>query len=462
MGENRMGTESIGKLLVKMSGPAMLSMLIQALYNIFDSIFVAHLSDKALSAVSLVLPVQFLMIAFGVGTGIGLNSLISRRLGARRYEDANKAASAGLILGTINGIVFAVLGVLAARLFISAFTADQLIVDYGVDYMTIISLFCVFSMISMPTEKMLQAEGNMKDPMIIIIIGAIINTCLDPILIFGLFGMPRLEVAGAAIATVVAQGVSFLLAMFFLFRKGGQLDVKIGKGSFDFKIIKEIYAVGAPSIIMQSLSSFVLVGINGILASFSPLAVAVMGVYGRLQSFVFMPVFGINQGALPVMGYNYGARQYDRMKKTYKMATIAAMTLMAVGFIIVQLFPDTLLALFDAKGDMLIMGRQALRAISICFIPAGFGIIAAGLFQATGHGFHSMWGTLIRQFVGILPLAYIFGKVGGLAMVWWSYPAAEVLGVLYYVLVMRHLFKNKFVDEELLESEAEHGGLDEE
>lgn len=445
--ENRMGTESIGRLLLKMSGPAMLSMFVHALYNIFDSIFVAHLSEKALSAVSMVLPIQFLMIAFGVGTGIGLNSLISRRLGARRYDEANAAAGSGILLGIINGIIFAIVGLFASEPFLRLFTDDQIAIQYGLDYMRIVLLFSVFSMISIPVEKILQAEGNMKDPMKLIIVGAVVNTILDPILIYGMFGMPRLEIAGAAIATVIAQFISFALGIYYLRKKKGQLDVTFGRQSFDLGTIKEIYAVGAPSIIMQSLNAVVLVGINAILASFSLLAVAVMGVYGKIQSFVFMPVFGINQGALPIMGYNYGAKQYGRMKETYKIATIAAMTLMAVGFIIVQLFPEVLLSLFDAKGEMMVMGKQALRAISICFIPAGFGIVSAALFQATGHGFYSMWGTIIRQFAGILPLAYIFGKMGGLSMVWWSYPAAEVLGVVYYVVAMRHLFKNKFIDD---------------
>ena len=273
-------------------------------------------------------------------------------------------------------------------------------------------------------------------PMITMIIGALVNTIVDPILIFGLLGAPKLGVTGAAISTVFAQFVSMSVGIYFIKRKNIGLEVNLLDLKIDFKIVKEIYKVGAPSIIMQSLSSVMLFGINIILAAFSSTAVAVMGIYGRLQMFIFMPVFGINQGALPIMGYNFGAKSKKRLMDTYKLANIGAFTIMGVGLLIMQIFPDLLLKMFNASPEMYEIGIKALRSISWCFLPAGYGIITAGMMQATGYGFSSMWGSIIRQFVGILPLAYIFGKIGGLDLVWWAFPSAEILGLLYYMMFM--------------------------
>lgn len=440
----RMGYMPVGRLLATMSGPAIFSMLINALYNIIDSIFVAQIGEDALTAVTIGGPIQFFMVSMGVGTGVGINSLISRRLGAKKFEDANNAANSGLKLAMFNWLIFLVFGIFFAKSFIEIFSNDPSIVKQGVSYLSIVTVFSCFCMLELLLEKTFQATGNMVYPMITMITGALVNTIVDPILIFGLLGAPKLGVTGAAISTVFAQFVSMSVGIYFIKRKNTGLKVNILDLKIDFKIVKEIYKVGAPSIIMQSLSSVMLFGINIILAAFSSTAVAVMGIYGRLQMFIFMPVFGINQGALPIMGYNFGAKSKKRLMDTYKLANIGAFTIMSVGLLIMQIFPDLLLKMFNASPEMYEIGIKALRSISWCFLPAGYGIITAGMMQATGYGFSSMWGSIIRQFVGILPLAYIFGKIGGLDLVWWAFPSAEILGLLYYMMFMYILNKRAF------------------
>lgn len=440
----RMGYMPVGRLLATMSGPAIFSMLINALYNIIDSIFVAQIGEDALTAVTIGGPIQFFMVSMGVGTGVGINSLISRRLGAKKFEDANNAANSGLKLAMFNWLIFLVFGIFFAKSFIEIFSNDPSIVKQGVSYLSIVTVFSCFCMLELLLEKTFQATGNMVYPMITMIIGALVNTIVDPILIFGLLGAPKLGVTGAAISTVFAQFVSMSVGIYFIKRKNTGLKVNLLDLKIDFKIVKEIYKVGAPSIIMQSLSSVMLFGINIILAAFSSTAVAVMGIYGRLQMFIFMPVFGINQGALPIMGYNFGAKSKKRLMDTYKLANIGAFTIMSVGLLIMQIFPDLLLKMFNASPEMYEIGIKALRSISWCFLPAGYGIITAGMMQATGYGFSSMWGSIIRQFFGILPLAYIFGKIGGLDLVWWAFPSAEILGLLYYMMFMYILNKRAF------------------
>ena len=440
----RMGYMPVGRLLATMSGPAIFSMLINALYNIIDSIFVAQIGEDALTAVTIGGPIQFFMVSMGVGTGVGINSLISRRLGAKKFEDANNAANSGLKLAIFNWLIFVIFGIFVAKPFIEIFSNDPSIVKQDVSYLSIVTVISCFCMLELLLEKIFQATGNMVYPMITMITGALVNTIVDPILIFGLLGAPKLGVTGAAISTVFAQFVSMSVGIYFIKRKNIGLKVNLLDLKIDFKIVKEIYKVGAPSIIMQSLSSVMLFGINIILAAFSSTAVAVMGIYGRLQMFIFMPVFGINQGALPIMGYNFGAKSKKRLMDTYKLANIGAFTIMGVGLLIMQIFPDLLLKMFNASPEMYEIGIKALRSISWCFLPAGYGIITAGMMQATGYGFSSMWGSIIRQFVGILPLAYIFGKIGGLDLVWWAFPSAEILGLLYYMMFMYILNKRAF------------------
>ncbi|MGI6210989.1 MAG: MATE family efflux transporter [Anaerovoracaceae bacterium] len=375
----KMGETPIRKLLISMSAPAMISMTINALYNTVDSIFVGMISSKALTAVSIVQPVQMLMIALGVGSAVGVNSLIARRLGARRLQEADQAASTAPRIGILNALIFITVGILFAKPFMASYTSDPTIFRYGLSYLRIVTILCGFSMIDIQFEKVLQATGNMMAPMIISISGAVVNIVLDPIFIFGLFGMPRLEVTGAAVATVTGQFVAMTLAILIFFHKERDVKIKIRGFKIDWSVVKDIYAVGFPSIIMQSIGSIMLFGYNKIIAE-SAIAVAVLGVYFKLQSFVFMPVFGLNQGAMPIMGFNYGARDSKRLMSTYKNALLMALVIMAAGCALFQLIPSGLLHLFSADEEMLRIGVPALRLISLCFIPAAFGIMCSTLF----------------------------------------------------------------------------------
>ena len=450
--ENKMGTMSMGKLLVTMSGPAIVSMLINALYNIVDSIFVAQIGEDALTAVSIVFPIQMLIICVAVGTGIGINSFMSRRLGAKQKEEAERAASNGVKLAVFNWIFFAIIGIFFAGPFVKMFSHDPNIVSYGTTYLTIIASFSLFLNTGIIVEKIFQATGNMIVPMITISISAITNIILDPILIFGLIGFPKLGIAGAAIATVFAQFVGMAIGLYILITKNHAIKFTL-RGKIDFSIIKEIYKVGFPSIVMQSLVSIMIFAMNGILISFSSTAVAVLGIYGKVQSFVFMPCFGVNQGALPIMGYNFGARDKKRMFACYKIGALMSIGIMFVGLLVFQLMPGMLLRMFNASPEMMEIGVPALRAISWCFVPAGFGIITAGLFQATGHGLMSMWGAIIRQFAGTIPFAYFFGKIYGLHMVWFAFAAAEILGTIYYLIVLKYINEKTFKKMECVTNE---------
>jgi len=442
---NKMGEMPVGRLILNMSWPAILSMLIQAFYNVVDSFFVSRLGEEALAALTYVNPVQFLIISFGVGTGVGINSLISRRLGAGRIEEANLAACHGYRLAFFNWGLFAIIGLFFAKPIMNLMSDNPYIIESGVIYMQIITIGCVFVMVQITSEKILQATGNMTLPMICSIVGAVTNIILDPILIFGYGPFPEMGVAGAAIATVFGQFLSMCLGQYLLFAKEHSVKVRFRGWKFDKQIVKDIYAVGAPSILMQSIGSVMQFGMNLILGSLTETAVAVMGVYGRLQSFVFMPVFGMNQGVMPIMGYNYGARNRKRLMETYKKGFLIALGIMSVGLVIFQLFPSQLLSIFNAQGSqsMYDIGIPALRAISWCFIPASFGIMTSSIFQATGHGFISLWSSLIRQLVGILPLAWILAKVGGITLVWYSFPLAEILGTAFLIIMLVHIYKNE-------------------
>lgn len=439
--ENKMGTMPIGKLIATMSWPAILSMLIQALYNIVDSIFVSMISEQALAAVTYIFPVQMLLIAVGVGTGVGINSLISRRLGARRFEEANLAASHGYRLSFFNWAGFALIGIFCSGIYMSFFSSTPYVMESGATYMRIITIGSLFILVEVTTEKILQATGNMLFPMICSIAGAAANIMLDPVLIFGVGPFPEMGVTGAAIATIIGQLVSMIMGQYLLFKKDHQVTVKIVGFKMNSRILKDIYAVGLPAILMQAMMSILQFGLNAILAGLSETAVAVNGIYGRLQSFIFMPVFGLNQGALPIMGYNYGAKNKKRLMQAFKVGFCVAFVIMAIGLILFQVFPRQFLSMFSASEGMYEIGIPALRIISICFLPASFGILASSFFQATGHGIMSFWGSLIRQMVGILPLAWILARIDGLNLVWFSFPLAEILGLLYCIITMRYIYK---------------------
>lgn len=441
--ENKMGTMPIGKLLITMSWPAMLSMLIQALYNIVDSMFVSMIGEQALAAVTYIFPVQMMMIAVGVGTGVGINSLISRRLGAKRFEEADKAATHGYILSFFSWGLFALIGIFLSDVFMNIFTDTPFIQESGAVYMRIICICSGFVFVQVTTEKILQATGNMLFPMLCSISGAVTNIILDPLLIFGIGPFPELGVAGAAVATVIGQFVSLCLGQYLLFAKKHQVHVKIKGFRMEKQIVKDIYAVGAPAIVMQALASVLQLGLNGILGGLSETAVAVNGVYGRVQSFIFMPVFGLNQGVMPIMGYNYGARHKERLMHAYKLAFKIAFTIMVIGVILFQLFPEVFLSIFNASENMYAIGVPAFRIISICFLPASFGIITSSLLQATGHGVMSLWMSLIRQMIGILPLAFIFSITMGLPAVWAAFPLAEILGVAFAAICLARVYKKE-------------------
>lgn len=443
-GENKMGILPIRPLLLSMAWPAILSMTISALYNIVDSIFVAKLSEDALTAVSIVNPIQMLIIALSVGSGVGINSLIARRLGAHRQEEADQAASTGLRIGVFNYLVFLLIGVCFTGIFVSGYAEKgSEIYTQAVIYMQIVCIGSFFLNMQVVFEKILQSTGNMIAPMVCSLTGAVINIILDPILIFGLLGAPRLEVAGAAIATITGQLFGMLVGAFIIFKGEHLVNIQVKGFKFDWEIVADIYKVGLPSIVMQSIGSVMIIFYNMILVVYSTTAVAVLGVYFKIQSFVFMPVFGLNQGAMPIMGYNYGAAKKDRLMQTYKEALKIALLVMALGLLLFQALPKQLLLMFDASADMLAIGVPALRIISLCFLPAAFGIITGTLFQATGHGVYSLLCSVIRQLIGILPLAFILIRIGGVTLSWASFPLAELLGLAYSALMLQRLYKNE-------------------
>lgn len=439
--ENKMGTQPILKLIVAMSLPAMFSMLVQALYNVVDSYFVSQVSENALTAVSLAYPVQMLMISVAVGTAVGLNSFISRKLGEKRQDLADSAAAHGIILAIVSWAVFALVGGLCSRIFFQSFTNIEEIIEMGTQYLGIccICSFGVFVEVSL--EKTLQATGNMIYPMLFQLVGAVTNIILDPIFIFGWFGLPAMGVAGAAIATVIGQIFSMIFAIFIVKFKDHDITISFKKFKFDWKIVKNIYAVGFPSIIMQSIGSIMNVAMNAILISFTETAVAVFGVYFKLQSFVFMPVFGLTQGIMPIMGYNFGARNKHRLISTLKIGSIIALGIMAIGTVIFWAFPEFLLGIFNASDKMLQIGIPALQLISLCFIPAALGIAFSTMFQAVGKGTYSLIISVLRQLVILVPAAYLLAQTMQVENVWFAFPIAETFSLLASILMLVRLYR---------------------
>ena len=437
----RMGEMAMLPLIIKMSLPSMFSMLVQALYNIVDSIFVSRLGEYALSAVSLVYPIQLINISVGVGASIGLSSLISRRLGAKDLEAAQNAAEHGLFLALCHWVLFVLFGFFGSRPFAMAFSENATLIEPAVSYCSIVCIGSLFALCSSSMEKIMQAGGNMIAPMWCMLSGAVTNIILDPIMIFGYFGFPALGVAGAAIATVIGQCVCFLVANLFMRKLDLPVKVKYGRFAISGRTIKDIYQVGLPSMVMQSIGSVMTICLNAILIAFSEAAVAVLGVYFKLQSFVFMPVFGMNHGLMPIMGYNYGARSRGRLMKAYKLGILIALGIMLVGLAVFQLFPAQLMGLFKAEGDLLNVGIKALRTISLCFPLAAIGIITGTLFQATGRGVYSLLTSLLRQLIIIVPAAYILSKISGVMGVWYAFPLAEGFSLVFSLLMFRRLWR---------------------
>lgn len=453
--ENKMGVKPMLPLLLGMSLPAMFSMMIQALYNVVDSIFVARFHPDALQAVSLAYPLQLILISFGVGTAVGVNSLIARRLGAKNYKEANAAATTGLVLAVINWLIFLLIGLLFARRFIALFTSDATVIEYGRQYLTVVLCFSLGMVTSCMGEKILQSTGNMIFPMITQLIGAIVNIIFDPLLIFGIGFFPRMGVLGAAIATVFGQFCSMSFILIVLFVK--KHDVKITFKGFRLHkdVLKNIYAVGFPAIIMQSIGSVMVSGINAIIsiaditAEYAAAYINAFGIYFKLQSFVFMPVFGLNQGVSPIIGYNYGAHNKKRMYSAFRLGIIIAAAIMAAGMLLFQLAPEWLLSLFqsdaaiDSAANSLLVevGVPVLRIISLSFIMAALGIMFSTLFQAIGKGFYSMIMSVSRQLVILLPVAYLLSKVNMTAM-WYAFPIAEVvclgIAIIFFIKLQRN------------------------
>ena len=437
----RMGTDPILPLIIRMSLPAMFSMMVQSLYNIVDGIYVAQLSKVALNAVSLVNPAQMIMVSVNVGTGIGVSSLISRRLGQNRYKDAENAVVHGLIIANMWWILFCIVGLFGSQAFCRLFTQDAALIEYGSTYFRIVMIGSIFVFNAQSGEKIMQGCGNMMYTMICQLIGAVTNIILDPIMIFGRYGMPAMGVAGAAYATVIGQLFAMIATYLFLMR--GNFPIKISFKGFRFhgQTIKDIFAVGLPSIIMQSIMSFTTMILNKVLIGFSDTAVGILGVYFKLQSFLFMPIFGMNQGLMPIMGYNYGARNKKRLTETYRDGLIIAASLLFIGMIVFKAFPDTLLSIFSADAEMYELGRQCLRTISWGFMFAAFTIISGTLFQATAHGFNSLIITAMRQIVVLIPLAIILSKAIGTSGVWLAFPFSEGVSAVVCFFLVRSIFR---------------------
>lgn len=432
-----------GRLLISMSLPMMLSMLVQAMYNVVDSIFVSRISENALTAVSLAFPLQTLLIAIGAGTGVGVNSLLSKSLGEKNYDKANKAAMNGIFLYILSYVVSAIIGILAVRPFYASQIKDAPveIMDMGVEYLTIVMVASFGLYAQFIFERLLQATGRTFFTMVSQMTGAIINIILDPILIFGYFGLPKMGVAGAAVATIAGQIVGGIIGFIYNVRKNEDITLSFRGFRPDGHIIKTIYKVGFPSIIMQSIGSIMTYGMNLILVGLSATAAAVFGVYFKLQSFFFMPVFGLNNGIIPIVAYNYGAQKKHRMIRTIKWGMLIAFCFLFAGFIVFETVPDVLLLMFDASENMLGIGIPALRIIAVHFLIAWFCIVAGSVFQAVGNGMYSLYVSVARQLVVLLPAAYILAKIGGLNLIWWSFPIAELMSCLISTICLILTFK---------------------
>ncbi|MCD8020841.1 MAG: MATE family efflux transporter [Clostridiales bacterium] len=428
--ENKMGTMPINRLLISMALPMMISMLVQALYNVVDSIFVSRISEDALTAVSMAFPMQNLLIGVGSGIAVGTNALLSRFLGQKNEEEANQMAMHGIFLSICAYLLFLILGLTIARPFFVLQGATDTIANYGYQYLSIVMCFSFGCFIEFIFERLLQSTGRTIFTMFTQGTGAIVNIALDPILIFGLFGAPKLGIAGAAVATVTGQIIAAILAVIFNIRYNDDVTLNFKAFRLRLKAVWNILYIGIPSVIMVAIGSVMTFSVNKILVTFSSTAVAVFGVYFKLQSFAFMPVFGLNNGMVPIVAYNYGAMKPDRMMKTVQFSIIYAVCIMLIAFAIFQMMPDKLLLLFNASDEMLSIGVTALRTISFSFLFAGGSVILSSFFQALGNGVYSMLVSFFRQLVFLVPLAFLFSLTGNVARVWLAWPIAETASIL--------------------------------
>lgn len=441
-----MGTQPVLSLIFKMSVPAMFSMLIQALYNIVDSYYVGLIggSDKPLAAISLAFPVQSLLIAFAVGTAVGTSSLIARRLGQGNKKEAEHVAAHGLLLSLLTSVVFAVLGALLSRSFMTMFESDAEIIEMGTSYLSICCIFCFGSFLEINFEKTLQATGNMIWPMVFQLVGAVSNIILDPILIFGWLGFPAMGVAGAAIATVAGQILGMLVGLIVLVTQKHAIKIRFKGFRFKKRVVKEIYAVGFPSIIMQSIGTVMTVCMNMILAGYSAAAYTVFGLYFKLQSFVFMPVFGLMQGLMPIMAFNFGARNEKRVTTALRYGIIISLVINSLGLLLFMTLPGQLLSIFNVSTETLTMGIPALRVISISFIPAAVSITIGTLYQAVGKGSYSMINSISRQLCVLIPAAWLLSMITGQVFyIWWAFPISDIISLCITLLLLKRLIRTE-------------------
>lgn len=445
MAENKMGVLPIHRLLISMAVPMMLSMLVQALYNIVDSIYVAQISENALTAVSLAFPFQNLMIAVGVGTGVGVNSLLSRLLGERKPDLAGQTAVNGVFLALCGFLVCTTFGTLVCRPYFAVQVDIPEVLEGGIAYMQICTMFSLGLFLSTMYEKLLAATGKTVLTMYTQLLGAIINIILDPILIFGYFGFPAMGIAGAAAATVIGQHAGAFLGMWLNHSRNTEIAMHYRGFRPSMHLIRKIYSVGFPTIIMQSVGSVMTFGMYQILLPFASTAAAVFGVYFKLQSFVFLPIFGLNNGLVPIVAYNLGAGRADRIMRTFRLALLYASLIMLFGTLMFELFPESLLSMFNPSAQMIQIGDPALRIIAIHFIMAAVGITCSGMFQATGHGVYSLIASLLRQLAVLLPVAWLFSQTGNLNLVWLSFPIAEIVSMLFSLLCMRKIYRQQIV-----------------
>ena len=439
-----MGHDPEGRLLTRFAIPMVISMLVQGLYNMVDSVFVARISESALTAVTLAFPIQMLMVSVFVGTGVGLNSLISRRLGEGRQREAELTATNGLFLFVMSSLLFVLFGLFGVKPFFHIYTRDPAIYEAGVTYLSVCCLACTGSFLAVHSERVMQAQGSTLFVMIIQMTGGLTNLILDPILIFGLLGFPAMGVLGAAVATVLGQWVSAMLGFTVLMSRRNRVRLHLKGFRIHGDIIADIYRVGFPSIIMQSIGTVMNLMMNGILISFTATAVAVFGAYFKIQSVIFMPVFGITGAAMSIMAFNYGARKPERIRRTYRLTCLVTMAIMAAGMLLLQIFPDAVMRLFDASPAMAEMGRRALRIISLHFPIAAFCITTSTLFQALGNGIYSLFISFVRQMIALIPAVWIIARVTGIVgHLWWAFPFAESVALALSLLLYRKVRAEK-------------------
>lgn len=439
--ENKLGTMSIPKLLFQVSFPIVVSMFIQSMYNLVDSYYIGKINEDAFTAISIAFPIQNIMIGIAVGTGVGMNSLISRYLGEKNYEKSNRTAETGLALAIIYGIILLILSRFLPRPFLSAQTTDENIIAYGIEYLQIVMGFSMGVFIQIFLERTLQSTGRSIFTMLTQLIGAVLNIILDPIFIFGYFGLPAMGVKGAAIATVMGQIIGALFGCFFEYKFNEEITIK--KPVLDLDIVKGIYVVGVPSMITITIQSFTIYVLNKMLSAISTSAIAALGAYFKVQSFVFMPIFGVNNGLVPIVAYNYGAKKKDRILKTIKLAFITVTFMMIFVSAIIIIFPRELLGIFSASGKMLEIGIPMLRICALSYVFAGISIVGTAVFQAFGNGILTLFDSILRQIIVLLPVAYIAVKFFTVNEIWWGYVIAEFASTLFVIYLMNTFVRKK-------------------